>query len=136
LVDEVRSAFDGVPVVVLQNKVDLTPQLFDTKRPENEIPCSAHTGVGLQTLRERIVGLITSKTGGASDVLVNGRQATLLGQISASLNSARTALDLGQPADLLAVDIRSAIRLLGDISGESWNPDVLDSVFSRFCIGK
>ena len=136
LVDEVRSAFHGVPVVVLQNKVDLTPRLFDSKRPENEIPCSAHTGVGLQTLRERVVGMITSKTGGASDVLVNGRQATLLGLISASLSSARAALDLGQPADLLAVDIRSAIRLLGDISGESWNPDVLDSVFSRFCIGK
>jgi tRNA modification GTPase len=136
LVDEVRSAFHGVPVVVLQNKVDLTPRLFDTKRPESEIPCSAHTGVGLQSLRERIVGMITSKTGGASDVLVNGRQATLLGLISASLSSARAALDLGQPADLLAVDIRSAIRLLGDISGESWNPDVLDSVFSRFCIGK
>lgn len=135
LIAELISGFDGIPVIVLQNKVDLVSNVGN-ERPPVEISCSAHTGYGLQSLRDCIVGLITSKTSGSSDVLVNGRQATLLGQISVSLKSARTALDIGQPADLLAVDIRSAIRLLGDISGESWNPDVLDSVFSRFCIGK
>lgn len=136
LVGELCSAFPDVPVVVVQNKIDLIPQSAERDRSQSEILCSAHSALGLHTLRERIVGLIRSKTSGSTDVLVNGRQATLLGQISSSLGSALTALDIGQSSDLLAVDIRAAIRLLGDVSGESWNPDVLDSVFSRFCIGK
>ena len=114
----------------MQNKIDLIPQSADRDRSQSEILCSAHSGFGLHTLRERIVGFIRSKTSGSTDVLVNGRQATLLGQIASSLGSALTALDIGQSSDLLAVDIRAAIRLLGDVTGESWNPDVLDSVFS------
>ena len=38
--------------------------------------------------------------------------------------------------DYVAVDVRTAIRHLGDIAGETWSPDILETIFSRFCIGK
>ena len=69
-------------------------------------------------------------------MLVNARQAQLLRNIGASLRSCLQGMDSGLTSEFLAVDLRTCVRLLGEISGETWNPDVLDTVFSRFCIGK
>jgi tRNA modification GTPase len=52
------------------------------------------------------------------------------------LDSAKRAIDVEAPADLIAIDVRASVRIMGEISGETWNPDILDTVFSRFCIGK
>lgn len=135
LLEDLQSSFPGHSCLVVQNKVDLIPEGI-TPRSDTEIACSAQTGAGIGVLRDTLVALVQSQTVQSTDVLVNARQAALLKLISSSLTSALQGLSDGQTPDLLAVDIRGAIRLLGDISGESWNPDVLDTVFSRFCIGK
>jgi tRNA modification GTPase len=82
------------------------------------------------------VSTIRSRTAGISDVLVNDRQARLLEVISDCLASVIGGLYSKASNDELAVDLRQCIRVLGEITGETWNPDVLDTVFSRFCIGK
>lgn len=135
LLADLQASFPDHTHVIVQNKVDLVADSI-TPRSANELTCSAQTGSGIQALRNALVGMVQSQTVQSTDVLVNARQAALLKQISTSLSSTLLALSEGQTPDLLAVDIRGAIRRLGDISGESWNPDVLDTVFSRFCIGK
>lgn len=135
LVQDVVSNFPGLAMLIVQNKVDLVVGGIQP-RSAVEFGCSARSGDGLIPVRNALLALIQQQTSQSTDVLVNARQATLLLQVSSSLSSALDSLSSGRPSDLMAVDIRSAIRLLGDISGESWNPDVLDTVFSRFCIGK
>ncbi|MEX1055187.1 MAG: tRNA uridine-5-carboxymethylaminomethyl(34) synthesis GTPase MnmE, partial [Rhodothermales bacterium] len=53
-----------------------------------------------------------------------------------AVQSARSALDSGASGDSLALDLRQALHELGSITGEITNEDVLDQIFSRFCIGK
>jgi len=49
---------------------------------------------------------------------------------------ARETLDMGVSGDMLTLDLRAALQELGAITGEITNEDVLDQIFSRFCIGK
>jgi tRNA modification GTPase len=132
---DVVSNFPSLTLLIVQNKADLVIGGVEP-RFASEFACSARSGDGLVPVRNALLALVQQQTSQSTDVLVNARQATLLTQVSSSLSSALDSLSSGRPSDLMAVDIRSAIRLLGDISGESWNPDVLDTVFSRFCIGK
>ena len=133
---EIGSRFPYTPVLTVQNKVDMVTSKLDPVQDPNSVLCSASTGYGLEYLKTAFAERVRSSTSGISDVLVNARQAQLLRSIAGHLRLAVAGLDSGLSSDLLSVDIRSSIRLLGDISGESWNPDVLDTVFSRFCIGK
>ncbi len=135
LVRDLATHYPDRAMLVVQNKCDVLSSPVET-RSESEIVCSAKTGEGVAAVRNALVGFVQQQTVHSTDVLVNARQALLLRSISASLSSAQRSLTDGQSQDVLAVDIRDAIRLLGDISGETWNPDVLDTVFSRFCIGK
>lgn len=136
LVHEIVTRFPNTPILTVQNKVDMVPSLPAREHDVNSVFCSASTGYGLEHLRTTFAERVRSSTSGISDVLVNARQAQLLRSIAGHLRFAFAGIDSGLSSDLLSVDIRSSIRLLGDISGESWNPDVLDTVFSRFCIGK
>lgn len=135
LVRDIEARFPNTPVVTVQNKVDVIEASLPPY-PVKTVVCSAVTGQGLDKLRSLLADHVKNTTTGVSDVLINARQAQLLRSIASHLRSALTGLNSGLSSDLMAVDIRSAIRLLGDITGESWNPDVLDTVFSRFCIGK
>ena len=135
LVTELAGQTSGVPIVVIQNKMDLVQSLISPLR-ETDIPCSTVTGDGLSALRSMLASAAKSSSAGLTDVLVNARQATLLKSLVEHLESARSAIQEDQPADLIAIDLRAGVRILGEISGETWNPDILDSVFSRFCIGK
>jgi tRNA modification GTPase len=135
LVADLSREFPSIPIVVIHNKADLAPRQTIADHPDS-IFCSAHTGEGLRAVTDELVRRVRSSTAGISDVLVNQRQAHLLRSVANHLRSALTGMDRGLSSDFLAVDLRAAIRLMGDISGESWNPDVLDTVFSRFCIGK
>lgn len=135
LLVDLRARFTQIPAFIVQNKIDRL-SVHQLHLMETEISCSALTGFGVDALRTFLLNEVRSATSGVTDVLINARQAALLQSAGESLRSARTGLLGGLTCDLLAVDIRASIRLLGDIAGESWNPDVLESVFSRFCIGK
>lgn len=135
LLTDLKARFTHIPALVVQNKIDKL-QAVESDNESGGIQCSALTGQGLENLRAYLFEAVSASTSGVGDALINARQAQLLRNASESLCSARAGVEAGLTADLLAVDIRTAIRLLGDIAGESWNPDVLESVFSRFCIGK
>jgi tRNA modification GTPase len=128
---ELEQRFPDHSVVVVQNKCDLT----SAQRPP-DVTVSAHTGEGLLALRDVLVHHAEQAMSPVTDVLVNARQAALLLAVADSLRSARRGIDDHVSNEFIAVDIRTAIRVLGEITGETWSPDVLDTIFSRFCIGK
>jgi tRNA modification GTPase len=64
------------------------------------------------------------------------RQADALARAAASLEHALDTIDGGYPVDLLAADLRAAVGAYGEVTGETVTADVLDGIFSRFCVGK
>jgi tRNA modification GTPase len=69
-------------------------------------------------------------------VVTNARHYHALKEVQKSLNDIHTGLDNALPGDLLALDIRRCLHYLGEITGDITNEDLLDYVFSKFCIGK
>lgn len=88
----------------------------------------------------RIKDLISSKVkrGGDEDGIVvsNARHYSALKAAAEDLNRAQTQLELGTSADIIAMDVRQAIQNLSEITGQISSTDLLQTIFSRFCIGK
>jgi tRNA modification GTPase len=134
LLDDTRQKYPEARHFLVQNKVDLVQST--PSPPGDWIVCSANTGHGIESLKNALVRFAKEHGSSPADMLVNARQAQLLRSIGASLRSCMQGMASGLTSEFLAVDLRTCVRLLGEISGETWNPDVLDTVFSRFCIGK
>ena len=117
------------------NKIDTIPAP-STLEPDT-LCISAKSGIGIDALRERLAATIdTSKLGTGSVVVSNMRHYSALREAYTALTSARTAMDNGLPSDLLSEDIRRVVHHLGEITGEITSDDILQSIFSKFCIGK
>jgi tRNA modification GTPase len=99
---------------------------------------SARTGDGLEQLFHRLEetawdGLPPSAQSG--DAVVSERHAALLEQAAVHLGAARECVQ-AESWELAGSSLRTAAELIGCITGETATPDVLDEIFSRFCIGK
>jgi tRNA modification GTPase len=68
--------------------------------------------------------------------VTNARHAASLSNASSALQKSILGLDQNLPGDLLALDIRYALEELGHITGEVTNEDLLENIFTKFCIGK
>ncbi len=129
--------------VIVANKSDLAAKL-DMKKTgevlgqEDILEISALKKKGLRNLEKTISGKLFNRVGESEEGLLvtNARHRKLLTEIHRSLKRAAKAPDNGGNAELLANDIRDAADQLGFIVGESIGDDVLDRIFSQFCIGK
>ena len=126
------------------NKVD-APSCAEA--PAGFLRTSAATGEGLPTLaealRERIkprFGLdesALSRSMAEGDIrIASERQKRLLDEAVAALDACRGGLDARAPLDALVLDLHEAADSLGEITGEIASKEVLEAVFSRFCLGK
>jgi tRNA modification GTPase len=114
--------------LLVMNKLDL-----GSVAPVDAIGVSALTGEGLDTLRARLGAAARSLTESAGPPpLTQARHRAALQEAAARLADAGIA-DL---AELRAEDLRLALRALGRITGSVGVEDILDTLFSRFCIGK
>jgi len=147
-------AFGGInPDLVVYSKADLWGGDGDGGRDRDRgrdrdgdrngdrdgLVCSCVDGTGLGELRKRLSALIdqVTRTGFRTDLLVVGqRQLTALFAALHRVRAAKAALSSNMPLDLAAIDLRAAIEHLGEISGSSVSEEIMDRVFSRFCIGK
>ncbi len=96
---------------------------------------SAKEKSNISKLKDLLVSLQSSKSD-SNVILSNSRHLEALENTSESLNKVITGLDENVPSDFIAMDIRHALHHLGLISGEISTDDLLDSIFSSFCIGK
>lgn len=98
---------------------------------------SALSNNGIENIIERLVNLIESRRVNSGDVVVsNSRHFEALTKADEAVMNALNALQTGITGDFVAMDIRQALYHLGLISGEVTTDDLLDNIFSNFCIGK
>ncbi|MBU0491470.1 MAG: tRNA uridine-5-carboxymethylaminomethyl(34) synthesis GTPase MnmE [Chloroflexi bacterium] len=107
-------------------------------RGRETVRLSALTGDGLDALEAAMVEAVLGGQVLASDaaLVTNPRHQEALSRAAASLASAERALSEGLPLDCISIDVSDAVAALGEITGETVTEDLLDSIFSRFCLGK
>ena len=121
----------GKHLIRLCNKADKPTCIV----PDGFMPLSAKCGDGIEALKQAMLAAVEPQA--AQEVLLsNARHHAALQQVLSAVNHVADGLDSGMPADLLAVDLRDALYHLGSITGEVASNDILDNIFSRFCIGK
>lgn len=127
---------EGIKHLLVGNKWDITAA--DTlKLGQDVLLIAAKTGMGIETLRQRMVAAVLQESViGENVVVTNARHYHALKEVAMSLADVLAGLDANIPGDLLALDIRRSLHYLGEITGEVTNEDQLDFIFSKFCIGK
>jgi len=143
---QVRDADPDRIVLVVLNKIDLArspekeAELKTNGFPPSRVLCvSARTGEGLNRLQEAMLGAASSvspKPAEGSVVVTNSRHHDALVRAANRLEMALQTLREGKSGEFVAVDLRGALNDLGEIIGVVTTDDILNSVFSRFCIGK
>jgi len=129
-------------VIIVNNKSDLVEdgEAFDMPKVfknVSNVSVSALKNVGFNRLRNEIEKKINQKIKNFDDPIVpNLRHLKALEDSLASVESVYEGILNSLPGDLLAVDLGESIRHLSDITGENPSPDILDRIFSEFCIGK
>ncbi len=143
---EQLARFDTPNRIVVQTKVDLRSSHFPVGEgrgegillPASILPTSSHTGHGLHQLKEAIC-TVAHATAGPPTAVVAGtavRCSESLRLAAASLDLARDAITSGLGEELIAAEVRVALIELGKVAGTVYTNDLLDRIFSRFCIGK
>jgi tRNA modification GTPase len=127
-------------VVRVANKTDKAqPEiLFQLKKDENTLFISALNGENLDDLKDRLLSAVKSGElkPGEDTIVTNIRHYDNLMKTRDALHDVLSGIDNGVTGDFLAMDIRQALHYLGEITGEITTEDLLDNIFSKFCIGK
>ena len=135
LLDQVKER----AAIVVQNKVDIASSRFSLLSSQlATVPTSATTGRGIAELRaeilRRVAGDSSNLTG--AGFLTNLRHQDLVNKSLAALEAAQVAVANKIPHEMLLLDLYSSLRPLDEITGSTTTDDILNLIFSTFCIGK
>ena len=129
----------GIPIVLIRNKVDLSgrePGLTRTSE-QVEIALSAREGMGLGILREHLKELAGYQGGEANGIfMARRRHLDALNRALSAIREAKSNLLQQRSGEFIAEDLRQAQHALGEITGDFTTEDLLERIFSSFCIGK
>lgn len=136
--EEEHLASLGIPYIKVGNKVDKADTaLVEELKKHDFIFISASHKTNIVALKDRILASFQVKTVKAGDVLVtNLRHYQNLLQTNEALDRVLESMYNGVTGDFLAMDIRQSLHYLGEITGTITTDDLLDNIFSKFCIGK
>jgi len=133
----------GTLIVVL-NKIDL-PRAWETKTVEKRFPpetkfleISVKSGTGLEALKKTVLDL-SVREGVGNDgevVIVNLRHRLALEKAHKNIQNAKENIASGMSEEFAAFDLREALDHLDEITGRKINDEILDKIFSSFCVGK
>jgi tRNA modification GTPase len=131
----------GKKTIFVVNKIDLydgeLPSLPEKYQHIPQMAISALLNKGIQQLKEKIVRLSLGQLDmERSSVIPNLRHKRALEQTIDSLEAVKKGVINNPVEELLAIDIKNSIDSLGTITGETASLDILDAIFSNFCIGK
>lgn len=140
---ELVAATNGKKRIVILNKMDLEPKL-DVEVLKQHVDTaeilttSVLTNEGVDKLEERIAelffrGIENSQT---TVMVTNARHIGLLSQAEDALAAVLAGIEQGMPVDLVQIDMTNAWDLLGEITGDSYQDELLNQLFSQFCLGK
>lgn len=141
--EEILQAASEKPCVIIVNKSDLKidttlQQLQDRFGIDKVMPLSARTNEGIDRFAAWLKNYVYGSEGTLSDgvYVQNARHEELLRQALQSLQDAQRAAQERLPYDCIVIDVRNAIDLLGEITGDTVQDEIINEIFARFCIGK
>ncbi len=125
------------PAIVIANKCDLVERGPDNPWASS-LQVSALTGAGIADLRSEILRHVGGATGAQAEAgfLTNARHQGLVQDALAALDAATAAVAARVPHEMLLLDLYNALRPLDSITGATTRDDILNLIFSTFCIGK
>lgn len=131
----------GRQALIVLNKEDLQPAFATEELQSYGLPLlsiSASTGAGMGELKDAMLSLALKQglMAAQSALLANTRHIELVRQSREALQRALDTIEAGMPVDCAIVDIREAWELLGSITGDTVHDDIIEEIFSRFCLGK
>lgn len=123
--------------IIIVNKIDLE-DILNKKELDNYIEISVKENIGINKLKDKIKELfsvgelqINSMT-----YLSNARSISILNKVLGYINDAIKEIKNDSPIDIVELDLKDAWKSLGEIIGETYTDELLDELFSRFCLGK
>lgn len=131
--------FRDKPRLLVLNKCDLGLKLkLAANHNAGSVQVSCLNGQGIEMLKDRVRDLVwTGQTqAGMQEVMINSRHQDALNRARESTVRTLDALRSNEPLDLVAVDLHAAVNAVGEVVGKTTTEDLLDSIFSQFCIGK
>ena len=138
---EIYSSINNNKVIGILNKIDIKKDLdlSQFSKIERWISISALEKIGIDNLEDEIYKYIMG--GNVEDssqklVITNVRHKSALEKTNEALMNILETIALGMPMDLMAVDIKDALDSLSEVTGEISSEDLLDHIFSNFCVGK
>jgi tRNA modification GTPase len=137
--NELLGQVAGRPAIAVENKSDIRSPEFSVL--SSQLPLvrtSATTGEGIPELRNEILRHVAGEAGtqAESGFLTNLRHQERVRESLAALEAARAAVENKVPHEMLLLDLYNALRPLDEITGATTTDDILNLIFSTFCIGK
>ena len=145
LTDEDKEIFNYVketnkPIIIIINKVDLETRLNKEylSKDYKIVEISTKTKLGINDLKETIKETFNLEKIITDDInySFNSRSIGLLEKSKDKIVAAINAINDNYPVDIVELEIKSAWEILGEIIGETYTEELLDNLFSRFCLGK
>ena len=140
---EILEAARGRKVICLMNKSDLDRKLDEASLREALpeavfIEASVAKDEGISELENTIKNMVYGGevSQGSSLIVTNARHEALLKEAYKSLKDAAAMVEMGEPLELIEIDVNQAYSSLGLIIGEEVGDDIINEVFKRFCLGK
>lgn len=117
--------------LIIANKCDLIQNKI-----ENAINISVETGLGIEDLKNKIKEIVCNFSSDDTEFITNKRQQDCLEKCRESLTNALNAAKINELQDLISIDLKSTLLYLDEITGEVITDEILENIFSHFCIGK
>ena len=140
--EEIMEMLTGKKAIILYNKTDLQPEIqpeiLEEKTGHPVIPISAKEEKGITELEEQIKDMFFGGEISFNDevYITNARHKAALEEADRSLDLVRNSIERGMPEDFFSIDLMNAYENLGKILGESVGEDLVNEIFSKFCMGK
>ncbi|MBM7836394.1 tRNA uridine-5-carboxymethylaminomethyl(34) synthesis GTPase MnmE [Clostridium sardiniense] len=136
---EIIKSIENKKTIVLLNKVDLERklQLEELNGLDNFIEISAMTGFGIEDLKLKIKELFfNGEVDNESLIITNSRHKQALYRALENCEIAQNRLKMNEFLDLISIYVTSGLRALGEITGAELEEDLVNKIFSEFCVGK
>ena len=125
--------------IIIINKIDLENKLeINQLKEDNIVKISALNDNNLEELKNKIIEMYNLEELESKDAtyLTNARGLSLLKQAQEIISDIKSGIETRQPIDMIEIDLKRIWELLGEITGETYQDELINQLFSQFCLGK
>lgn len=137
--NEILKLIEDKNSIIILNKIDLGHPIFEIDKINKPIiNISAKTGYGIENLYDEIVRMfdINEVEINNCEIITNVRHRNQIRKAINNINNSINSIKENMPIDIVSINIRDVLSDLGDITGENVTDDIINKIFSKFCLGK